>query len=258
VPNNLKFCDPTSPALAWEPQRAGPVLNCGQWYAPQYLAAGFPRANVPAGNSSQNFYTQGSAAPLETSTVLGGDCSDNLESPIGNKYPAMTTLTGSWPSGAPSSCAVIPSVVLAGTGNLQSPTFNGSRTESVNYETGNASQGCSIGWIGTGLSNRLPYYDPAGGGGGDELHFGLRLPRAVNGANETGGFVLPLRVTAGCISQGVVRTYGPAGDLAAYGFRCYVTDSVDRFTCTITDGTAYNFAASTGRSSVLDVRTVAP
>ncbi len=152
VPNNLKFCDPTSPALAWEPQRSGPALNCGRWYTPQYLAAGFPRANAPVANSDQYFYTdQRPVAGYGSLTRLGGDCSDNLVSPIGNKYPAMTTLTGSWPSGAPSSCAVIPSVALVGTGNLQSPRYTASRTESVNFETGNASQGCSIGWIGTGL-----------------------------------------------------------------------------------------------------------
>jgi hypothetical protein len=261
VPNNLKFCDPTSPALEWEPQRAGPVLNCGQWYAPQYLAAGFPRANVPAGNSEQFFYTdQTPVGGYGSTTRLGGDCSDNLTSPIGNRYPAMTTLTGSWPSGAPSSCAVIPSVALVGTGNLQSPRYTGSRTESVNYETGNASQGCSIGWIGSGLGNPLPHYDDYGQGG-DELDFGLRLPRAVNGANETGGFVLPLKATAGCVpreSYGRVIAAPPVGDLAAYGYQCAAIDGATRFTCTITDGTVYNFTVSIGRSSILDVRTVTP
>jgi hypothetical protein len=261
VGNNLKFCDPKTPALAWEPQRNRPVLNCGQWYAPTYLAAGFPRANVPTANNDPNFYTV--SAPLGsygTTTNLPGDCSDNLVSPLGNKYPAITTLTGSWPSGAPSSCALIPSVPLINTGSLQSPIYTGSRTESVNYETGNAFQGCSIGWIGSGASNNLPQW-PADGTGGDELDFGLRLPRAVNGANETGGFVLPLKITAGCAGptyvSGQVNVRPAAGDFATYGIQCSGVGP-SQFTCTTTDGTVYNFTVAAGKSSILDVQMVAP
>ncbi len=106
----------------------------------------------------------------------------------------------------------------------------------------------------------LPLYDVYGQGG-DELDFGLRLPRAVNGANETGGFVLPLKVTAGCVpreSYGRVIVAPPVGDLAAYGYQCAEIDGATRFTCTITDGTVYNFSVSIGRSSILDVRMVAP
>jgi hypothetical protein len=261
VQNNLKFCDPKTPALAWEPQRYGPVLNCGQWYAPTYLAPGFPRANLPAANNEQNFYTVPS--PLDTygtTTNLPGDCSNNLVSPLGNKYPAITTLTGSWPSGAPSSCAVIPTVPLVNTSSLQSPIYTGSRTESVNYETGNALQGCSIGWIGSGSGNPLPKWT-VDRTGGDELDFSVRLPRAVNGANETGGFVLPLKVTAGCV--GPLNTYGQvnvvpaAGDFATYGIQCSGV-SPSQFTCTTTDSTVYNFTVKTGKSSILDVQLVAP
>jgi hypothetical protein len=251
VPNNLKFCDPSTPALAWQAQRGGPVLNCGQWYTPKYLASAMPRANVPGGNSDQTFYNPPpSSWPLDI--LLPGDCSNNLVSQNGNKYPAITTLTGSWPSGAPSSCAVIPSVPLAGTSNLQSPTYTNSRTENGNYETGNTSQGCSIGWIGKGLSNSLPDYDPYLNGG-DELAFGLRLPRAESGRDETAGFVLPVKVTAGCYGRKYANpiVYVPRGDLSLYGYTCGAWNGRTSVTCTITDGTVYNLSASNGRAGLL-------
>ena len=73
--------------------------------------------------------------------------------------------------------------------------------------------------------------------------------------------VLPLKATAGCVpreSYGRVIVAPPVGGLAAYGYQCAAIDGATRFTCTITDGTVYNFTVSIGRSSILDVRTVAP
>ena len=89
----------------------------------------------------------------------------------------------------------------------------------------------------------------------------MRLPRAVNGANETGGFVLPLKVTAGCVGSfytyGQVNVVPAAGDFATYGIQCSGV-SPSQFTCTTTDSTVYNFTVKTGKSSILDVQLVAP
>lgn len=258
VVNNLKFCDPTNPGLYWD--KRGPMVNCGKWYVPQYLAKGFPRANVPAPNGDEYYWqipNEGvSGYTIQSGINMTGDCSNNLSFKDA-KYPAITTLYGDWPSGEPSSCdAVIPSV------QNQTPTKVDMRTITGNYDTGNTSSGCSMGWFGSGLSRALPNYDVYYYGA-DELQFGLRLPRGSTGGDEYGGWVLPLRLTAGCSSKrGLLLAYprDTYGDpLSTDGYFCTESAIAFRqpyFSCTLVDGSTYvlTLKTSNGNGTILEVR----
>jgi hypothetical protein len=275
VTGNLKYCDPGNPALYLD--KRGPMLNCGQWYVPKYLANGFPRANPPGANADSNYYAVINNYTIQAGLTMNGDCSNNLSFKNG-AYPAITTLTGDWSSGQPASCeAVTPTVPLVNTSSLQSPTKIGMRTITGNYDTGNQTAGCSLGWIGSGLGNPLPNYDSLYGNG-DEFQFALRLPRATIGGNASGGWALPLRVTAGCTNSSKQPyllahprdvapgnfsdqngNYSPVSNFSADGYSCTQASSAftqPYFSCTLTDGTQYRFTLTNGNGNgtILDVR----
>jgi hypothetical protein len=152
------------------------------------------------------------------------------------------------------------------------------RTLTGNYDSGNQPTGCSIGWIGSGIGNPLPDYD-SNYNGGDEFQFGLRLPRGADGGNASGGWVLPLRVTAGCTNSPkkpylLARprdTYsgylGPDGtyvrDFSQDGYFCTQSSlafTQTFFSCTLTDGSQYVFTLrnGNGNGTILDVRLSQP
>lgn len=281
--NNLKFCDAASPALYWDTR--GTKLNCGKWYTPQYKGKVFPRANWPEAMNNPNYYARWdySGGPFDgvANATLPGDCSNNW-SFKDQKFPALTTITGSWPTGQPSSCSVIPTVGYYPTGTQQTPVLKDSRFLAGNYETGNTTQGCTIGWIGGGASNRLPDYWTGSSGSNyspaavDYAAFAIRLPQSLDNASE-GGFVLPMTVYAGCSADTVssaakysrqIVDIGPEifvqeggyfkyGDLSRHGFSCR-RKSDAQWGCVIADGTDYTIAIKSGRAWILDVQRKVP
>lgn len=283
--NNLKFCDAASPALYWD-TRGATRLNCGNWYTPQYKGPVFPRANWPEAMNNPNYYALWDyiGGPFDgvANATLPGDCSNNW-SFKDQKFPALTTITGSWPTGQPSSCSVIPTVGYYPTGTRQAPLLQDARLLTGNYETGNTTQGCTIGWIGGGASNRLPDYWTGSFGSNysppdvDYAAFGLRLPRALDNASQ-GGFVLPMAVYAGCSADTVssaakysrqIVDIGPQifvqegssyikyGDLTRHGYSCR-RKSAAQWSCVIADNTEYTITIKSGRAWILDVQRTAP
>lgn len=264
--NNLRFCDPTSPALGWYVPTGSAVgnaagmeankvyLNCGRWYTPGKSSCGFPKANCAAGNNttSSNPYDKSSwHETLINIFPTDQGCTNNL-SINGNNYPWILTLTNGLPTGLRSCSSAVISVT-APSGVKQSPIFSGSRSESGNFNSG-SQDGCSVGFFGTGISNRLPRLHEGPG----TASFGMRLPNVSDsgGAGAGSGWVIPFNLEAYCVdSRPDTFLYAPY-DLADWGVSC-VDTAGDSLRCVIPDGTTYQFDLSiNGNAPALNVSTV--
>lgn len=265
--NNLKFCDPSSPALGWYTPTGSAVgnvagleagrgyLNCGHWYVPGQSSCGFPRANCPASDNPSNgnpYETESYPSVYVGNTYSTQGCTNNL-SMNGDNYPWILTLTNGLPPGSRTCASAILSV-KAPSGNELSPLVSGSRIESGNFSAGSA-DGCSLGFFGTGISNRLPRY----GEGPGTASFGMRLPNVSNsgGAGAGSGWVMPMQVKGYCKdSHPMTFISMPSGRFSELGVACS-SPTGDRGECVIPDGTTYEFAAIvTGNSITLNVNTL--
>jgi hypothetical protein len=143
--------------------------------------------------------------------------------------------------------------VTAPSGIKQSPIFSGSRSESGNFNSG-SQDGCSVGFFGTGISNRLPRLHEGAG----TASFGMRLPNVSDsgGAGAGSGWVIPINLEAYCVdSHPDTFLYAP-DDLADWGVSCVHTAG-NSLRCVIPDGTTYQFDLSiNGNAPALNVSTV--
>jgi hypothetical protein len=274
--NNLKFCDRMNPAPGWYApsgsfvgNAAGLVagqayLNCGRWYLPGGSSScGFPRANCAPDPS--DVYTDFGEYPEVYSVAAGQGCTNNLKI-NGDKYPWILTLTDSFPSDMKSCSAVIMSATSAGT--TVSPTYTEARSESGSFWSG-SSTGCSIGFIGDGISNKLPGFRPCGNGAEclypDIANFGMRLMNVTNSGNQgnASGWVLPVQVQASCGTSTPITkifAWGPTNTptITERGYLCNGANPYNQLVCTILDGTQYVFELSYGSSANLVVQALQP
>jgi len=280
--NNLKFCDPTSPAPGWYApsgsfvgNAAGLVagkgyLNCGQWYTPGATSCGFPRANCAL--DPNDLYTDLGAYAGANINSKNQGCTNNLQI-NGDKYPWILTLTDSFPSDM-KSCGVINRVSKPGTSAYYSPNYTQARSESGSYYSGSSS-GCSIGFIGSGLGNTLPPKENCTvtpcALSADQAQFGMRLMNVTNSGNQgsASGWVLPVTIWVSCIGnypQTTVWAWSPGGTsqqtFADRGYVCYSSQPDSNYnqtmTCTILDGTQYVFGLNSASSAQLTVQVVKP